>query len=220
MRADLAAMPRPIRITRRGLVAALAGAGIAPAAWASPPLVFPVRLGYARIGPDGFIYLRADEQHYWSALQTRTGGLIALLEPIQPSDMLGGSPPVDPDADWVLAARERAATRGLGHVVLYATQDGRPVARSGDFVSRAFAGLRAELGKYGRAAGEAHLLDVAGGPSIASVAWDASPRNPLNLFDNDRNPERETLAGLVDALGRRLQALARPAYEAQASIAD
>src|SRR5690606_14879974 len=207
---DLARMLRPGRLTRRGLVTALAGAGIAPAVWALPPPVFPIRLGYARVGPAGFVYLRSDEQLYWSALQTRTGGLISLLEPIQPSDMPGRSPPeADADADPVGAARTRAAARGLSHVVVYTTQDGRPAAY-----------LRALFGTYHRATGEAYLLDVSGGQPVASVAWDAPPRNPFNLFDNDRNPERETLAGLTEALGRRLQSLARPAYDGQASIAD
>ncbi len=221
MRADLAAMAFSSPFTRRGLLAALAGASVSPSALALPAVVFPMRLGYARIGPDGFVYIRSDEQLFWSALQTRLGGLISHIEPIQPDDMFGGAlPPVDDGAACVAAARDHAARRSLSHVVLYATQDGRPVASSTDFVSRAFAGLAAEFGKYRRATGEAHLLDIGGGPPIASVAWDAPPRNPLNLFDNHRNPEREAFAGLVHALERRLQALVSPAYETQASIAD
>jgi hypothetical protein len=220
MHADLAAMTVSASLTRRGLVGALAGVALAPPVLAAPAPIFPLRLGYARIGPDGFVHLRLDEQRHWNELQTRSGGLIETMEPIQPADMLtasgsGAHAETSPDT-----ALQRAAGRGLSHVVLYATHDGRPIARSANFVSRAFAGLRAELGKYDRAAGEAHVLDVAGGPALVSVSADTPARNPLNLFDNNRNPEREVLAALIADLDRRLQSLARPAYEAQASIAD
>ena len=68
--------------------------------------------------------------------------------------------------------------------------------------------------------GEAHLLDVDGGPPLASAMADADPRNPLNLFDGGRNPERETLAELTRQLEQGLQDLARPAYQNMRSIAD
>ena len=32
---------------------------------------------------------------------------------------------------------------------------------------------------------------------LASAMADAKPRDPLNLFDGGRNPERETLARLI-----------------------
>ena len=221
MRADLAAMTISARLTRRGLVGALAGVALASPALAAPTLIFPLRLGYVRIGPQGLVHLRSDEQRYWNELQTRSGGLIEILEPIQPADML--TPPrSEADAEATVSiARQLASSRGLAHVVLYATHDGRPAFdRNGNWIERAFGSLRSEYGKYGRAAGEAHLLDVAGGPALVSVSADAPPRNPFNFFDNHRNPERETLAALIATLERRLQSLAHPAYDAQQSIAD
>ena len=109
----------------------------------------------------------------------------------------------------------------MSHVILYATQDGRKVYEHYDnWFAAAFASFRSEYLKYGRATGEAHLLDLSGGPAIASVSADASPRNPLDPFDNHRNPEAETLTALTIALERRLQSLARAGYEAARSIAD
>jgi len=211
-----------IRLTRRGIIALLAGAGVTPAALAAPALVFPLRLGYARIGETGFVAIRSSEQEAWTQLQTRLGGLIDTIEPIQPSDMLGAkAPELDGGASCAMVARRLAADAGYSHVVLYATQDGRKTYKHGaSWVSRAFASLRSEYLKYDRATGEAHLLDIAGGPAIASVIADAAARDPIDPFDNHRNPERETLTGLTTALERRLQSLARPAYEAQRSIAD
>ncbi len=40
---------------------------------------------------------------------------------------------------------------------------------------------------------------------LVTVNADARPRDPLNLFDGGRNPERETLAGLTQGMERRLQ---------------
>jgi len=209
-------------LTRRGLVLTLGGLALAPRAMASPALSFPLRLGYARIGPSGFVPIRGDEQVAWTEMQTRLGGLIEAIEPIQPDNILGGrAPEVDGGASCAMAARQMANAAGFSHVILYATADGQKTYQhGGSWVARAFASLRAELDTDERASGEAHLLDVAGGPAIASVSADAPPRKPLNLFDNRRNPERETLALLLQGIERRLQAMALPAYEAQRSIAD
>jgi hypothetical protein len=76
------------------------------------------------------------------------------------------------------------------------------------------------VGKDDRAVGEAHLLDVSGGMPLASAMADSKPRDPLNLFDGGRNPEREALLKLVQQMERRLQDMARNAYENQRSIAD
>jgi hypothetical protein len=220
MRADLAAMTVSARLTRRGLVGALAGAALAPPALAAPALIFPLRLGYARIGPDGFVRLRSDERRYWSELQTRAGGLIETLEPLQPADLQRAAPETDGEA-IANFARQLAASRGLANVVLYATQDGQAASdRARNWIELTFGDFRSGYGRHPRATGEALLLDVTGGPAIASVSADAALRSPFNLFDNNRNPERETLAALVMALERRLQSLARPTYDAQLSIAD
>ena len=210
-----------VNLTRRGLVLTLGAAVLAPRAIAAPALSFPMRIGYARIGPDGFVTVRADEQVYWTAMQTRTGELIEEIQPIQPSDILGGkAPEVDGGANCAMVARQLASTWGFSHVILYATQDGqRTYHHGGSWVSRAFASLRADTDTDGRATGEAHLLDIGGGAAIASISADAPPRNPLNWFDHQRNPERETLAMLTEGMERRLQSIARPAYEAQRSIA-
>ena len=215
-------MTRTVRLTRRGIVAALVGASVTPAAFAAPALVFPLRLGYARIDHEGFVHLRSKEQEAWTMLQTRIGGLIETIEPIQPVNMLGaGAPDVDGGASCALVARQIASNAGFSHVILYATQDGRRTYELGkNWFSRAFASFRSEYLKYERATGEAHLLDVSGGPAIASVSADAAPRNPFNLFDNHRNPEGETLASLTQSLERRIQDFARAGYEAQRSIAD
>jgi hypothetical protein len=211
-----------IRLTRRGIVAAFVGASVSPAALAGPTLVFPLRLGYARVGETGFVAIRSSEQEAWTQLQTRLGGLINTIEPIQPSDMLGAkAPELDGGASCALVARQLAANAGYSHVILYATQDGRKTYKHGaSWVSRAFASLRSEYLKYDRATGEAHLLDVAGGPAIASVSADAAPRDPIDPSDNHRNPEREALTGLTTALERRLQSLSRAGFDAQRSIAD
>lgn len=174
MTADLSGMSiSASSLTRRGLAFALGGLVFAPRALAAPPL-FPLRIGYARIAPAGFIAIRADEQTYWSGLQARLGGLVEAIEPIQPSDIMGGkAPEVDGGASCAMAARQMAASAGLGHVILYATQDGqRAYKHGGSWVARAFASLKSDLDTDSRATGEAHLLDVAGGPAVASVSAD------------------------------------------------
>jgi hypothetical protein len=185
-------------------------------------LRFPLRLGYARIGARGFIHIRSDEQEAWTMMQTRLGGLIDSIEPIQPSDMLGPhAPDVDGGASCAMVARRLASDSGISYVILYATYDGQKTYAHGpSWLSRAFASLRAELDKDNRATGEAHLLDVSGGPSLASVMADTPPRDPLNLFDHGRNPERETLTLLTQNLERRLQDFARAGYAAEHSIAN
>jgi hypothetical protein len=214
-------MRQSIRLSRRSMIAALVGAGVTPAAFAAPGFGFPLRVAYARVGPDGFVQLRVDEQRYWNELQIRMGGLIETLEPIQPGNMLDAGPEVSDTASCAMVARQIAFRAGLTHVLLYATQDGRRSHKyNEDWLSETFASFRSEYMKYGRAVGEAHILDVGGGPPIVSVTADAPPRNPFDPFDNHRNPERETLAGLTAALERRLQHLSRTDFSAQASIAD
>jgi hypothetical protein len=210
-------------MTRRAALL-LAGFGLAaPAAFAAPRLRFPLRLAYARLTPAGFIHIRSAEQEAWSAMQLRLGGLIDTIEPIQPDAMLGAkAPELDGGASCALVGRKLAADLGSDYVILYATQDGRKVHEpgGGGWLRKTFASLRAEYGKYDRATGEAHLLDVAGGAPLISATADAEPRSSLNLFDNNRRPERETLVSLTEAVERRLQSLARADYAAQRSIAD
>lgn len=215
------------RLSRRGLLAAFCGASLspvalAPAAYAAPAVSFPLRLGYARVSPSGFVPLRSKEQQAWTELQTRIGGLIDTIEPLPLKTMLGAqAPDIDGGASSALIARKLAADAGYSHVILYATHDGRRVYEHDDsWFSKAFASFRSEYLKYDRATGEAHLLDVSGGPAIASVSADASPRDPIDPFDNRRNPEAETLAELTFGLERRLQSLARAGYQAARSIAD
>jgi hypothetical protein len=210
------------RLTRRGLAPALTALLFAPRALATPAPAFPMRIGYTRIGAQGFLRIRSAEQQAWDSLRTRTGGLIDLIDPIQPGDMLGANAPVlDGGASCALVARQMAAGAGYTHVILYATQDGRRVPEDRDnWVSKAFENFRSEYMKYDRATGEAHLLDVSGGAAIVSVSADVAPRNPLDPFDNHRKPEAETLTALIVDLEHRLQSLARAGYEAQRSIAD
>lgn len=203
-------------------VLGVGGLALAPAAMAQTPIQWPLRLAYARISPTGFVHIRSDEQSAWAAMQMRLGGLIGAIQPIQPSDMIGGGmPEVRGGPNCAMAARQMAARAGFNHVILYATQDGQHRYESdGNWFAQMFASLQADLDKDDRANGEAHLLDVSGGMPLATVTADAKPRDALNLFDGGRNPERETLAGLTQGIERRLQDMARLAYDAQRSIAD
>lgn len=227
-------MPSLAVLSRRSLLCGCIGAALSPivlpesafgqtalARGATTPaaLRFPLRTAYARIGPDGFVSLRLKEQNAWSALQTRLGGLMARIEPLQPTDMLGSeAPKLDGGASCAMAARAMAETWGLDTVIVYATQDGQ-ASSNGGWIKQCFAAIRG-LGGDARASGEAHLLDVAGGPPLCSATADASPRSWLNPFDNHRNPEAETLSALTAGLERRIQTLAGPAFAAQQSIAD
>lgn len=213
-------------VTRRGALrlAALGMGGLALSsrAFAAPGLRFPMRIACMRVGPAGFLQIRHDEQQYWSQMRTRLGGLIDRLSPIQPTDMLGSNlMQVEGGPNCAMVARQMASRWGFGHVILYATHDGQNVYTSdGAWWNDLFATMADALDKDGRAIGEAHLLDVEGGPPIASASADAAPRDPLNLFDGGRNPERETLDKLVQGLEQELQGLARSAYDSQRSIAD
>lgn len=195
---------------------------LAPAALAGPMVRWPMRLAYMRVSPSGFVHIRTDEQQAWVQLQTRLGGLIETIQPIQPDDMLGGAAPkVEGGANCAMVARQMASAQGFDQVILYATNDGQKTYKSdGSWFSDLFASLQADLDKDNRATGEAHLLDVGGGPALITVSADAKPRDPLNLWDGGRNPERETLTGLTQGMERRLQDLARDAYESQRSIGD
>lgn len=195
---------------------------LAPAALAGPVMRWPLRLAYLRVSPSGFVHIRSEEQQAWTHLQTRLGGLIETIQPLQPDDMLGGrAPQVEGGANCALVGRQMAAAAGFDQLILYATHDGQRAYKSdGSWFSDIFASLQADLDKDDRAMGEVHLLDVMGGPALVTISADAKPRDPLNLFDSGRNPERETLAGLIQGLERRLQDLARDAYENQRSIGD
>lgn len=213
-------------VTRRGALRlatlGLGGLALAPRALAAPGLRFPMRIACMRVGPAGFLQIRHDDQQYWSQMRTRLGGLIDRLSPIQPTDMLGSNlTQVEGGPSCAMVARQMASRWGFGHVILYATHDGQNVyASDGAWWNDLFATMADTFDKDGRAIGEAHLLDVEGGPSIASASADAPPRDPLNLFDGGRNPERETLDKLVQGLEQELQGLARSAYDSQRSIAD
>lgn len=213
-------------VTRRmALRIAAAGIGamaLAPYAFAGPGMRIPMRIACMRVGPTGFLSIRHDEQGYWSKLQMQLGGLVERMTPVQPADMLGQNlPVVEGGAGCAMVARQAAARWGFSHVILYATHDGQaPQRQSGPWWDDLFAAMSSPFVKDGRAIGEAHLLDIDGGPPVVSASAEAPPRDPLNLFDGGRNPERETLAKLADSLGRSLQELARSAYENQRSIAD
>jgi hypothetical protein len=211
-------------LSRRSLLA-LAGLGVgsllAPSAFASPVLAFPLRAAYAHIGKTGFMRLTSDDQQIWAGLQTRLGGLIDDLTPIQPSDMMGAkTPELDGGASCAMVARQIALNAGLSHVILYATDDGRrPEKSEHRWLTKAFHVVRQEYYEYDDATAEAHLLTVDGGPAIASVSVDARKLNWLEVIGG-RNPDRENLLGLTQALERRFQAMARSQYENQRSIAD
>jgi len=200
----------------------LGGLVLAPLAQAQQLMQWPMRLAYARMGANGFVQIRGDEQTYWSAMQTRLGGLVEAVQPIQPRDMLGRlAPQVDDAETYALVARQMAAAAGFNHVILYATNDGQRLYPSdGSWFQDMFANLRSDLGKGDRASGEAVLFDISGGMPLATVTADARPRDPLNLFDGGRNPERETLGQLTANLERRLQDMSRLAFDAQRSIGD
>jgi hypothetical protein len=120
-----------------------------------------------------------------------------------------------------MVARQVAMKSGYNQVILYATHDGQQVyAPPQGWFGETFAWLQGEFDKDGRASGEAHLLDVGGGMPLASAHTDARPRDPLNLFDGGRNPEREALDNLIRAMELRFSDMARLAYESQRSIAD
>ncbi len=210
------------RLTRRSALAALGAAAIAPPVMAAPGLSWPLRIAYARVAPGGFVHIRSDEQQPWTRMATRLGGLVDIVAPLQPTDMLGGGlPKIEGAANCALIARQLAANAGYGHVIIYATHDGQRRSEAYDnWFSETFANLTANLQKDGRATGEAHLLSIDGGMPLMSAHADARPRDPLNLFDGGRNPERETLTGLTEAFERRLQDLAGRALQDQRSIAD
>lgn len=215
-----------LALTRRtALRLAMTGLGglmLAPAAMAQGVVQWPLRLAYARMSPNGFVTIRSDEQSAWQGMQRRLGGLIDVIQPLQPANMMGMSTPkIDDAASCAMVARQMAVAAGFNQVILYATNDGQRVYKSeGNWFSDMFVSLQADLDKDDRATGEAHLLDVAGGIPLATVTADAKPRDPLNLFDGGRNPERETLMGLTQGIERRLQDMARAALDTQRSIAD
>lgn len=208
-------------LTRRGVLVSLGAALLAPNALAGPAISFPLRIAYVRVAPSGFVHIRSDEQGCWTRMATRLGGLVELIAPLQPSDMLGGGlPEIQGVASCALIARQMAGQTGFEHVILYATHDGqRPVESYDNWFAETFASLTANMQKDNRATAEAHLLSIAGGAPLMSAHADAKPRDPLNLFDGGRNPEREALDALAQAFERRLQDLARRALENSRSIA-
>jgi hypothetical protein len=211
-----------LRLSRRQLVLGLGAAAlIAPAASASE-MRFPLRLAYARLGKGGFIAIPLQDQKAWSALQTRLGGLVADIQPIQPGGLLGlAAPESDGGAACAEAARKMAATRGFSHLILYATVDGRrPHDYGGNWLARSLATLQSNIGAHDRAAGEAYLLDVSSGLPLASATADARQKEFLDPFDDARQPERETLAALTRTLETQVQRMAAAGLIAEASIAD
>jgi hypothetical protein len=215
-----------VTFSRRALVLALAGSAFAAqAARAAPSNTFPGAFAVARLGRQGLVSIGAKEQAEWDAMQLRLGGLVSRIEPLQPFNMLGmAAPENDGGASSAQAARQMAANAGFSFVALYSTHDGlRNYTVYDNWASRAYVSLKRNLGPRDRAAGEAHLLDVNpdanGGAPVLSIYTDAASRHPLNVFDG-RNVQRDTMRDLTTAMERRLQSLARPAYEAQASIAD
>jgi hypothetical protein len=217
---------RTVSLSRRralGLALAALGAGlVSPSAFGMSGVSFPLRVAYARVSPAGFVHIRSDEQAHWTRMATRMGGLVDQLAPMQPGDMFGGGlPSVEGGPSCAMVARQMALNAGYNQVILYATSDGqRAYAPPDGWFGDTFAWMQGEFDKDGRATGEAHLLDVGGGMPLASAHADAKPRDPLNLFDGGRNPERETLDSLIRAMELRLNAMALLAYESQRSIAD
>lgn len=214
--------PSALRFSRRQLVLGLGAAAlIAPAASAYGTR-FPLRVAYARIGSQGFVAIPQQEQTAWSALQTRLGGLVDDIQPIQPGGLLGlAAPETDGGASCAEAARSMAADRGFSHLILYATVDGkRRHDYGGNWFARSFATLQSNIGAHDRAAGEAYLLDVAGGLPLASATADAKQKQFLDPFDDHRQPERETLVALTRTLETQVQRLAAAGLAANQSIAD
>lgn len=213
-------------VTRRtALRLGLAGAGLAlaaPQAFAAPAVAFPLRIACVRVAPEGFVHIRSEEQDVWQQMAMRLGGLIDTLTPLQPANMLGGGlPKIDGAASCALVARQIAGNAGFAQVILYSTLDGQRKRETYDnWFAQTFGDLTSDLAKDGRATGEAHLLDTSGGMPLASAMADAKPRDPLNLFDGGRNPERETLTRLIQQMEFRLQDMARGAYASSRSIAD
>lgn len=213
-------------LTRRSaLRLGLAGAGLAlaaPQALAAPAVSFPMRIAVARVSPDGFVHIRSEEQEAWEQMALRLGGLVDTLAPLQPANMLGGGlPKINGAASCALVARQMAGNAGFAQVILYSTFDGQRKRETYDnWFAQTFGDLTSDLAKDGRATGEAHLLDTGGGMPLASVMADAKPRDPLNLFDGGRNPERETLTRLIQQMEWRLQDMSRRAYDSSRSIGD
>ncbi len=216
----------PLILTRRSAMrlglAGLSAAALAPSALAAPGVSYPMRIAYARVSPAGFVQIRSAEQDAWTRMATRLGGLISALTPLQPAGMLGGGlPKIDGAVNCALVARQMAQDAGFNQVILYATLDGQPPRQSYDnWFSQTFNDLMADVAKDGRATGEAQLLLTGGGMPLATATADAAPRDLLNLFDGGRNPEREVLEQLVNAMERQLQDMARSAYEGSRSIGD
>lgn len=181
-----------------------------------------MRIACVRVSPEGFVPIRSAEQDAWRQMALRLGGLVDTLTPLQPTNMLGGGlPKIEGVASCALVARQMAMSAGFAQVILYATTDGQRRRETYDnWFAQTFDALIAGLSKDGRATGEAHLLDVGGGMPLASAMADAKPRDPLNLFDGGRNPEREALTRLIQQMELRLQDMARGAYETSRSIAD
>lgn len=212
-------------MTRRSALRLGLGLGavaLAPTAFAAPGVSFPMRIAIVRVSPGGFVQIRSDEQAPWTAMATRLSGIVAMAAPLQPGGLLGGGlPKIAGNASCALVARQAAADAGFRQLILYATDDGqRSRATYDNWFAETFSAMTAGFAKDARACGEALVLDVGGGPALASVTADAAPRDPLNLFDGGRNPERDVLSRLVSGVEQQLTAMARDAYDSQRSIAD
>lgn len=205
-------------LTRRSLIAGAAALAAAPQAFAAEQLAFPLRLACARLGPQGFIHMRGDDLQAWETLAVRTGGLIAEIEPLQPSSMLGArAPALDGGASCALAARRMATDAGFELVILYAVDANGHGGKDG-WLNDCFASVRA-AGGHG-AVGEAHLLSIDGGAPLVSATAEARGKSWLNPLSYGRHPERDTLAALTASLERRIQSRAARQFELHRSIAD
>ncbi len=213
-----------LTLSRRSLGVGLALAALgAPRAFSAPSaLRFPLSIGYARIGENGLSRITTRDQTRWSGLQTRLGALVERIEPLQPASLLGAkAPELDGGASCVLLARAQAADLGLPLVLVYATEEKpRTFDARRNWFSRGFASIRSALAPHHPALGEAHLLDTAGGPALASAYADAPPRKPLNPFDNHRRPQEEALDSLITSLEQQFQSAVEGGFMAGRSRAD
>jgi hypothetical protein len=191
-------------------------------AHAAEPLSLPMRFACMRMDPDGFAYISSQEQGLWRSFQSRLGGLISDIRPIQPANRLGlVAPKTDSGASCALAARALALEAGFDLVLLYGTLNGRrSYEAQGNVLSRLFASLRSEHGPYDPSTGEAHLLDAGGGAPLLSFRSDAPPKSLIDRVPGGREPELEALTILIDQFEQRLLDVARDAYRSERSIAD
>lgn len=189
-------------------------------AHATTQLTYPLGLLYGRIGPEGFERIDTAEQALWSSMAVRLGGLISRIEPLQRFSMLTNDPPaLQSENGNVLIARQIALEAGLDHVLLYSSYDGkRTQAAYSNWLSQGYAAVRSSVARHDNAIAEAHVLRVSGGAPILSLSLDAPPKSRFNPFDMHRNPERQVMQRLAEAVERDIQSDANAALRAQTSL--